>query len=129
MKNPFEKIKEVVRPEKHTQVSFERAARERARVSQELIKAKENPDEEHRPEYNKWLKLLFKDFEEARKKAAKLYGKGWEGAHELKERHERLIEEAREALEKLVKFEIDELGMTGDDYETRKAIAAQEIQK
>ncbi len=129
MKNPFEKIKEVVRPEKHTQVSFERAARERARTSQELIKAKENPDEEHRPEYNKWLIILFKDFEEARKKAAKLYGRGQKEAHELNEKHERLMKEAKEALEKLVKFEMGELGMTNEDYEMRKAIDAQKIQE
>lgn len=55
MKNPFETIKKVVRPEKHTQVSFERVAQERARTSHEYLKAKENPDEEHRLEYKKWL--------------------------------------------------------------------------
>jgi hypothetical protein len=129
MKNPFETIKKVVRPEKHTQVSFERAAQERARASQEYQKAEGNPDKEHQPEYNKWLKLLLKEFEEARKKAAKLYGKGWEEAHELKERHERLIKEAREALERLVEFEMDKLGMTNEDYEMRKAIDAQKIQE
>ncbi len=128
MKNPFEKIKEVVKPEKHTQVSFERAAQERARTSHEYFKAKENPDEEHKPEYKKWLKLLFKDFEEARKKAAKLYGRGWKEAHKLNEEHEKLIKEAKEALEKLVKFEMEELGMTNEDYEMRKALDAQKIQ-
>ena len=129
MKNPFEKIKEVVKPEEHTQVSFERAAQERARISQEYQRAKENPDEEHRPKYKKWLKLLFKDFEEARKKAAKLYGKGWKEAHKLSEEHEKLIKEAKEALEKLVKFEMEELGMTSEDYEMTKGIAAQKIQE
>lgn len=129
MKNPFEKIREVVRPEKHTQASFERAARERARTSREYLKAKENPDEEHRPEYNKWLILLFKDFEEARRKAAKLYGRGQKEAHELNEKYERLTKEAKEALERLVKFGIEELGMTNEDYEMRKAIDAQKIQE
>ena len=129
MKNPFEKIKEVIKPEKHTQASFERAARERARTSREFLKAKENPDEAHRPGYNKWLISLFKDFEKAREKAAKLYGRGQKEAHELNEKHEKLMREAKEALEKLVKFEMNELGMTNEDYEMRKGIAAQEIQK
>ncbi len=129
MENPFKKIKEVVRPEKHTQTSFERAAQERARTSQEYLRARENPDEEHRPEYNKWLISLFKDFEKAREKAAKLYGRGQKEAHELNEKHERLMKEAKEALEKLVEFEMGKLGMTNEDYGMRKAIDAQKIQE
>lgn len=110
MENPFRKIKEVVKPEKHTPVSFDRAAQERARTSRNIQEAKEHPDNEYQPEYQKWLKLLFKDFEEARKKVAKLYGRGQKEAHELNEEHEKLISEAKEALEKLVKFGSGEIG-------------------
>lgn len=47
----------------------------------------------------------------------------------MNEKHEKLIKEAKEALERLVEFEMDKLGMTNEDYEMRKAIDAQKIQE
>ncbi len=54
---------------------------------------------------------LFANRAKAEKAASKIYGKGWEDAHELEHRRQELQDKVREAQEELAKFEHEELGM------------------